>query len=329
MSLAQPFWLLLLLVLPLLVRHHYRRNRQRSLVLYLPQRPGLPVRASWRVWLRRWVPGMRWVVLGLLALAMTRPQRQWQEQKIQAEAVDIMLALDISPSMLSRDFEPDRLQVAKRVAAEFVEKRPYDRLGLVAFSAEAFTQCPLTTDRRVVQQFLRELTVGRLEDGTAIGMGLATAINRLKDSPSKSKVVILLTDGENNEGYISPMAAAEMAQTLGIRVYTVGIGTDGIVMSPVRRYPDGTYDFAPRQMTFDTDLLVEIAAKTGGKFYRAWSENALKGIYDQIDRLEKTKIDVTTIRRTTEYFHWLVGAAVVVLLLELLMRWVVLRSVTV
>jgi len=329
MSLAQPIWLLLLLALPLLVRQHYWRKQQGGLVLHLSQRPVLPARAGWRVWLRSWLPGLRWLVLALLAMAMARPQRQWQEQKIQAEAVDIMLALDISPSMLSRDFEPDRLQVAKRVAAEFVEKRPHDRLGLVAFSAEAFTQCPLTTDRRVVQQFLTDLAVGRLEDGTAIGMGLATAINRLKDSPSKSKVVILLTDGENNHGYISPLTAAEMAQTLGIRVYTVGIGTNGIVMSPVRRYPDGTYDFAPRHMEFDTDLLVDMATMTGGQFYRAWSEEELKGIYEEIDQLEKTKIDVTTIRRTTEYFHWLVGVAVFFLLLELLLRWLVLRSVTV
>jgi Ca-activated chloride channel family protein len=329
MTLAQPIWLLLLVFLPLLIWNHYRSHKQQALVLFLPEQPDLPVRTTWRVQLRAWLPGLRWLALGLLALAMARPQRQWQEQKIQADAVDIMLALDISPSMLSRDFEPDRLQVAKRVAAEFVEKRPYDRLGLVAFSAEAFTQCPLTTDRRVVQQFLKDLTVGRLEDGTAIGMGLATAINRLKDSPSKSKVVILLTDGENNAGYIAPITAAEMAQTLGVRVYTVGIGTNGIVMSPVRRYPDGSYDFAPRRMAFDTELLVEMATLTKGKFYRAWSEKELKGIYDEIDQLEKTKIDVTTIRRTTEYFHWLVGFAVGFLVLEMLLRWLVLRSVTV
>ncbi len=329
MTLAQPLWLLLLLLLPLLIRRQGRGSRQRRLVFLLPERPAVPGGATWRVHARRWLPWLRWAALGLLALAMARPQRQWQEQKIQADAIDIVLALDISPSMLSRDFEPDRLQVAKRVAAEFVDKRPYDRLGLVAFSAEAFTQCPLTTDRRIVQQFLRNLEVGRLRDGTAIGMGLATAINRLKDSPSKSKVVILLTDGENNEGYITPLQAAEIAQTLGIRVYTVGIGTNGIVMSPAHRYPDGSYDFAPRRMEFDTELLEKIASVTGGKFYRAWSEEELKGIYAEIDQLEKTKMDISIVRRTTEYFHWLVGAAVFLLLLELLLRWTVLRSVTV
>ncbi|MBK6929870.1 MAG: VWA domain-containing protein [Saprospirales bacterium] len=330
MTLAQPFWLLLLLLIPLLIRRHYLAGgQQRRLVLFMSDRSILRAGATWRVRVRNGLPGMRWMALGLMALALARPQRQWQEQKIEAEAVDIVLALDISPSMLSRDFEPDRLQVAKRVASAFVQKRPYDRLGLVAFSAEAFTQCPLTTDRRVVQQFLNTLEVGRLEDGTAIGMGLATALNRLKDSPSKSRVVILLTDGENNAGYISPLKAAELAQTLGIRVYTVGIGTNGIVMSPARRNADGSYDFAPRAMEFNTDLLGEIAALTGAQFYRAWSEEELEGIYAEIDQLEKTKMEIAIIRQTTDYFHWFLAAAVVFLLTEALLRWTVLRSVTI
>lgn len=302
---------------------------QHRLVLLMPDREALRGKLSWRVVVRRWLPGMRWAALVLLALAMARPQQRWEEQKIKADAVDIMLALDISPSMLSRDFDPDRLTVAKQVAVDFVENRPYDRLGLVAFSAEAFTQCPLTTDRRIVQQFLRDLQVGRLEDGTAVGMGLATAVNRLKDSPSKSKVVILLTDGESNAGYISPLKAAEIAQSLGVRVYTVGIGTNGIVMSPARRNPDGSYEYAPRQMEFNTDLLVEIAAMSGGKFYRAWSEEELQGIYSEIDRLEKTKIEVNVVRHQTDFFHWFVGLAVALLLLEAFLRWTLLRSATI
>jgi Ca-activated chloride channel family protein len=267
------------------------------------------------------------MALLVLIVAMARPQLKWNEEKIKADALDIVLSMDISPSMLSRDFEPDRLIVSKQVAADFVENRPHDRIGLVAFSAEAFTQCPLTTDKKVVKSFIQELTVGRLEDGTAIGMGLATAVNRLKDSPSKSKVVVLITDGENNAGYIAPMQAAEMAKTLGIRVYTVGIGTEGVVMSPAQRNPDGSYSFAPRYMRFDTELLKEMAALTGGKFYRARTERDLKYIYGEIDRLEKTKIEVSTIRRTTDYFHWFIGAAVVLLLLELLAAWLFLRSV--
>lgn len=329
MTLAQPFWLLLLLLLPILIRRQNGTGKQRRLVFFMPDRSVLHGGFSWRVRLRSWLPMFRWLALGLLTIAMARPQRQWQEQKIEADALDIVLALDISPSMLSRDFVPNRLEVAKRVASEFVSNRPYDRLGLVAFSAEAFTQCPLTTDRRIVQQFLRNLQVGRLEDGTAIGLGLATAVNRLKDSPSKTKIVILLTDGENNDLYFSPQQAVDVAVALGVRVYTVGIGTNGIVMSPAHRYPDGSYDYEPRMMEFNTDLLVDIASMTGGKFYRAWSEEELKGIYDEIDQLEKTKIEVTTIRRTTEFFFWFVGAAALLILLEALLRWMVLRSITV
>ncbi len=324
MSFAQPFWLLLLLLLPVLVR---RQRRAVGLTLRMAQ-TGTPT-SNWRIPTRQRLPWLRWLALTLLIVAMARPQLHWQEEKIQADAVDIMLALDISPSMLSKDFDPDRLAVAKRVAIDFVEKRPYDRLGLVAFSAEAFTQCPLTTDRRMVQKFIQDLQLGRLQDGTAIGLGLATAVNRLKDSPAHSKVVILLTDGENNAGEeMRPMRAAEIAQTLGVRVYTVGIGTDGIVLSPAQRNIDGSYAFAPRQMAFDTELLRQIAAATRGKFYRAYSEEDLEGIYAEIDQLEKTKVEVTTVSRTQDWFQWFVAAAVLLILIETLLRWGLLRTVT-
>jgi len=323
MTLADPFWLLLFLPLAWLV---WRKEAGISLRMTQPDSPMDD--PSLRTKIRGKLSWLRWLALALLVLAMVRPQRKWEEEKIKADALDIILSMDISPSMLSKDFEPDRLSVAKRVAADFVTKRPHDRIGLVAFSAEAFTQCPLTTDRRVVQTFINELAVGRLEDGTAIGMGLATAVNRLKDSPSHSKIVVLLTDGENNAGYIAPFKAAEIAQTLGIRVYTVGIGTEGVVISPAQRNPDGSYSFAPRYMKFDTQLLEEIAAATGGKFYRAFSERDLEAIYAEIDRLEKTKIEVSTVRRTTDYFHWLIGTAVVLLLMEILGIWGLMRSVT-
>jgi len=323
MTLADPVWLLLFLPLALLIV-----RRKSGISLRLPQSNSAMGDLSFRAKIRNKLSWLRWFALALLILAMARPQRKWEEEKIKADALDIVLSMDISPSMLSRDFDPDRLSVAKRVASDFAAKRPHDRIGLVAFSAEAFTQCPLTTDRRVVQTFINELAVGRLEDGTAIGMGLATAVNRLKDSPSLSKIVVLLTDGENNAGYIAPLKAAEIAQTLGIRVYTVGIGTEGVVMSPAQRNPDGSYSFAPRFMKFDTQLLEEIAAATGGKFYRAFSERDLEAIYAEIDRLEKTKIEISTVRRTTDYFHWLIGATVVLLLIEILGIWWLLRSVT-
>jgi Ca-activated chloride channel homolog len=326
-SLTQPLWLALFLLFPLLYwrTRNMRGNRAQS-VLKTTSAP-LPMR-TWRSRLRVWLPLFRWIAVGCMILALARPQRRWQEEKVTADAVDIMLALDISPSMLTKDFDPDRLTVAKNVAASFVEKRPHDRIGLVAFSAEAFTQCPLTSDTRVVRTFIQELSIGRLEDGTAIGMGLATAVNRLKDSPSKSKIVILLTDGENNAGYIQPQQAADLAAALGIRVYTVGIGTEGVALSPSARNSDGSYIFAPRQMYFNTDLLRQMAQSTQGKFYRAYSEADLSEIYGEIDRLEKTKVEVQTVRRSKDYFEWLLAIATALILLEILLRWAFMRSVT-
>ena len=293
----------------------------------MPVSTGYINASGWRVVLGKNLHWFNRLALALLIVAMARPQRLWTEEKVKADALDIVLAMDISPSMLSRDFEPDRLAVAKQVAIDFVEKRPHDRIGLVAFSAEAFTQCPLTADKKVVQNFIRELTVGRLEDGTAIGMGLATALNRIKTSEAKSKIVILLTDGENNAGDISPVQAAEIASTLGIRVYTVGIGTEGYVMSPVQRAPNGSYLFSPRYVTFDTELLQQMAAMTNGRFFRAYSEQDLAGIYNEIDRLEKTRIEVSTFQRTTELGGYFILAALVFILAELMLRWIFIRTV--
>lgn len=327
MPFAQPFWLLLLLLLPLLV---WRTRRAGALLLTLSQAPPHELPPTWRVRARSRLPLLRWLALGLLTLGMARPQRQWEEQKVTADALDIMLSLDISPSMLNRDFHPNRLAVAKRVAIAFVEKRPYDRMGLVAFAGEAFTQCPLTTDRRIVQELIEELEIGRVSDGTAIGLGLATAANRLKDSPSRSKIIILLTDGINTEpNAIAPLDAAEVARALGIKVYTIGVGSEGDVLQPSRRNPDGSYYFDFQPQTFDPRPLQQIADLTGGQFYMAQSEEALSEIYTQIDRLEKTRVEVTSVRHTTEYFHWFVGAAVLFLLLEMLSRWWLLRAVTV
>jgi Ca-activated chloride channel homolog len=325
---AQPYWLSLLILLPLLYLWR-SRSAQREMGSVLKLSSGALGIETWRSRLRRRLPWLRWAALVLLCLAMARPQRRWQEEKATADAIDIMLSMDISPSMLTKDFDPDRLAVAKRVASDFVDKRPHDRIGLVAFSAEAFTQCPLTSDKRVVKSFIQELTIGRLEDGTAIGMGLATAVNRLKDSPSKSRIVILLTDGENNAGYLQPQQAADLAAALDIRVYTVGIGTEGVALSPNARNSDGSYIFAPRQMYFDTELLRQMAISTKGKFYRAYSEADLTDIYEEIDRLEKTKVEVSTIKRSKDYFGWCIAAAVGLILLEIMLLWGFMRAVTV
>lgn len=284
---------------------------------------------TWVVYARSWLQAVRWIVLVLLMLAMARPQLVWYEDKTDAEAMDILLVLDISPSMLTKDFAPDRLSVAKQVANDFINRRPFDRMGLVVFSGGAFTQCPLTNDRRLLQAFINNLQVGRLPDGTAIGMGIATAVHHLKDSPSATKIAIVLTDGENNAGDIGPIKAAEIAKALGIRVYTVGIGKEGTVMSPVQQNNNGTYSFAPREMHFDSSILTEVALLSQGRFFRAFTPQDLNGIYTQIDRLEKSKITISKAQHTTELFFWLLDIAFCLLVLELFLRWGPLRVITV
>jgi len=323
-ALASPWWLLLFV--PLALLSWLRRRRQQG-YFELPQSTTAVRGDSWRTRFAPYWHWLPWLAMGAMVLAMARPQGRWVEEKTKAEGLDIALALDISPSMLSKDFAPDRLRVAKSVAAAFVEKRPYDRLAVIAFSAEAFTQCPLTNDRSVVQDALQSLEVGRLEDGTAIGMGLATALNRLKDSRSPSKIAILLTDGESNAGYISPLQAAELARDLGVRVYTIGIGTEGVVMSPSSRNYDGSYNFSPRRTTFDTKLLADIAQATGGRFFRARSGADLADIYADIDQMEKTEVEVSRVERQRDYFGWLLALALGLLALEAVGRWLVFRGV--
>lgn len=284
---------------------------------------------TWVVYARSWLQVLRWGAIALIILALARPQRLWHETEIEAEAIDIMLVMDVSPSMLSRDFTPDRLSVAKQMAADFVEKRLYDRIGLVVFSGGAFTQCPLTMDRRVLQSFLYNSHVGDLPDGTAIGLGLATAVNHLKDSPSKSKVAVLLTDGEQNTGELGPLKAAAVAEALGVKVYTIGLGKDGSVASPLRRNPSGSYTFAMRQMIFDSQLLSKIAERTGGKFYRAENAEALRDIYQSIDQLERSKVTTKALVRSSDLFYWFLNVAFCLLILELLLRWGALRVITV
>jgi Ca-activated chloride channel homolog len=330
MAFSQPFWLLLLLLLPLLWWYQRQTSAKKRISMPLPQLAALSKsKPNGRTLLMQYLPWLRFFSLALFMVAMARPQKLWKEQKVKADAIDIMLAMDISPSMLTKDFSPDRLSVAKQVAIDFVGKRPYDRLGLVAFSAEAFTQSPLTTDLAVVQEFIKTLLVGKLEDGTAIGMGLATAVNRLKDSEAKSKIIILLTDGENNAGYIKPLDAAEIAKTLGVRVYTIGIGTDGTAIAPVARDAyTGKFEFAMRSTSLNTELLEQIASVTGGKFYRALDEEDLSEIYATIEKLEKTPIEVTTIQKTSELFYWFVNFGMLLLALEIILRWGFLRSIT-
>lgn len=279
---------------------------------------------SWRNFLRPLLFIFRALTLCCLIIALARPQTRNDEQLVNGEGIDIVLCLDISGSMLAQDFTPNRMEAAKNVASEFIDNRPTDRIGLVIFSGEAFTMCPLTTDRNVLKSQLFQVHSGLLEDGTAIGSGLATGVDRLRNSPSKSKVIILLTDGENNGGLIDPNTAKEIAKSVGVRVYTIGMGTEGYAPVPVQT-PAGVV-MQREKVNIDEKLLTQIATETGGRYYRAKDNESLSSIYKEIDQLEKSKIEVSSIRRYTEQFFPFALAAAIFLFLEMLLRWTVLRK---
>ncbi|MBL7809921.1 MAG: VWA domain-containing protein [Saprospiraceae bacterium] len=329
MTFAQPYWLLLLLLLPWLMFQYRMAARKRHVTLQVSRLQAMRGVKTWVVYARNWIQYIRWVVIALVVVAMARPQLLWHEDEVVAESVDIMLVMDVSPSMLSKDFRPDRLTVAKEMAVSFVNRRPYDQLGLVLFSGGAFTQCPLTSDRRILQAFINNIQVGRLPDGTAIGMGIATALRHLDKSKSKGKMVLLITDGEHNAGDLGPLTAAAAAKALGIPVYAIGLGSDGLVLSPTQQGPLGTYSFATREMKFDTKFLEQLSELSGGKFYRAKTTADLADIYDEVENLEKTKVVKKSVKRTSEMFFWFLNAAFCLLLLELSLRWGPLRVITV
>jgi Ca-activated chloride channel family protein len=321
---SQPAFFGLFLVIPLLIWWELKRSdKAQATVLFSSVRAFRGTR-SWRSFLRPLMFIFRLLAISCLIVALARPQTRNDEQLVNGEGIDIVLCLDISGSMLAQDFTPNRMEAAKNVASEFIDNRPTDRIGLVIFSGEAFTMCPLTTDRNVLKTQLFNVSSGLLEDGTAIGSGLATGVDRLRNSPSKSKVIILLTDGENNGGLIDPNTAKEIAKSVGVRVYTVGMGTEGFAPVPVQT-PGGIV-MQREKVNIDEKLLTQIANETGGHYYRAKDNESLKAIYSEIDHLEKSKIEVSSIRRYTEEFFPFALAASIFLLLELLLRWTVLRK---
>jgi Ca-activated chloride channel family protein len=266
----------------------------------------------------------RIIAILFFIIALARPQSSDTEKKTDTEGVDIMIALDISGSMLARDFKPDRLEAAKDLAIEFISGRPDDRIGLVVYSAESFTQCPLTTDHAVLINFFSDIKSGMLEDGTAIGSGLATAVSRLKDSNAKSKIIILLTDGVNNRGSIPPLTAAEIAKKFSVRVYTVGIGTMGMAPYPVQT-PFGI-QLQDMPVEIDEAVLSQIAQQTNGKYFRATNNQKLREIYKEIDMLEKTKFQVTEYSRREDEYFWFAVAAGISLLIEIILRFTLFRT---
>ena len=321
--------LLLLLIIPILVFWYMRNRKTLYPSLRMSTLQPIQGKITWRGRLRGLLPLFRVLSLILFIIALARPQQILKEEDIKAEGIDIFMVMDLSNSMLAQDFKPNRLEVSKDVALEFVDKRAYDRIGLSVFSGEAFTQCPLTTDHRVVKEFLRNLSVNMLtEQGTAIGMGLASAINRLKNSESKSKVAILLTDGVNNAGYIMPETATEIAKEFGVKVYTIGVGTNGRTLAPISQKGNGEYIYNYVRVEIDEALLQQIARETGGQYFRATTSESLAQIYEQIDQLEKTEIEVTTIKRYSEEFPRFLIWGLLFLLLEMTLRYTVLRTVT-
>ena len=328
MTFANPGYLFLLLLLIPMVGwyiwklRHARASVQLSSTDSLQRQP-----KSVRVWLIHVPFALRVGVITLLSLALARPQlsNRWQSES--TEGIDIMMALDISGTMLGEDLKPNRLEAAKAVATDFVLARPNDQIGLVVFAGESFTQCPLTTDHAVLVNLFQSVKFGMIEDGTAIGLGLANAVNRMKDSETKSKVVILLTDGSNNRGDIDPMTAAEIAKTFNIRVYAIGVGSySKEVRVPI--YTPYGVQYGTMSSEFDESTLRNIAQMTGGEYFRATDNNSLKAIYQQIDQLEKTKIRVREYSKRTEHFAPFLLAALLCLLTELLLRFFVLRTIS-
>jgi Ca-activated chloride channel family protein len=319
------FWGLLLIPLAT-VWYILRHKKQEASVRFSDTEGFQSLPKSWKVYGRHLLFALEMASLALLLVAMARPQSSSSSQKSNIEGIDIILAQDISGSMLARDFKPDRLEASKKVASEFVEGRPGDRMGLVVFSGESFTQVPLTTDHGVMLNMLSELKNGMIEDGTAIGDGLATAINRLKDSEAVSKVIILLTDGMNTAGSVDPYTAAEMAKLYGIRVYTIGVGTYGTAPFPVQTIFGTQYQ--QMKVEIDEKLLQTIANNSGGRYFRATSNQKLDEIYQEIDKLERSKIEVMEFKRLHEEFYPLVAWALALLLLEFLLRRTVFRTIS-
>ena len=279
-----------------------------------------------RYWLRHAPFVLRCAAFVLLVVALARPQDVDEQRRSSAEGIDIMLAVDVSGSMLARDFKPDRITAAKEVAGRFIADRYGDRLGLVVFAGEAFTQSPLTTDQSTLQTMLSRIRSGIIEDGTAIGNGLATAINRLRESDAKSKVIILLTDGVNNRGEIAPLMAADIAADMGIKVYTMGVGTRGKAPYPVVDM-FGNMSFQPMDVEIDEKTLEGIAERTGGRYFRATDNDKLQSIYDEINQLEKSKVEVTDYTVYHERFLALLLAALGVLLLEFVFSNIILKRI--
>lgn len=320
------FWLLL--ALPLLIVWYVFKNKQQTATLKISSLKGFKVTNSWLPKIKHLLFALRLLALAALITALARPRTVDVSTKTKTTSgIDIVMAIDVSASMLAKDLKPNRLEALKNVAAEFIKGRPNDRIGLVEYAGESYTKTPITSDKSIVLRSLNDIKYNTIiEGGTAIGMGLATSVNRLKDSKAKSKVIILLTDGVNNSGFIDPKIASELAVEYGIKTYTIGLGTNGMALSPVAILPNGNFQYGRVQVEIDETLLKEISDVTGGKFFRATNNKKLEEIYGEINKLEKTEIEEFKFYNYEEKYRSLAILAGLFLLIELVLRATIFRS---
>lgn len=324
---ANPHLLWLLIVLLPMLGYYIYRTMQGDSTIQISSIDGvLGAGRTMKYYFRHLPFVLRLITVALIIVSIARPQSSEYGSNSTTEGIDIVLAIDVSSSMLARDFEPDRITAARDVASKFIVDRPNDRIGLVVFAGESFTQSPITTDKRSLLTLMGQVRSGVIEDGTAIGNGLATAVNRLKESDAKSKVVILLTDGVNNSGQIAPLTASEIAQSYGIRVYTIGVGSMGTAPYPAMDMW-GNISFVPMKVEIDEDVMTKIAAQTGGEYFRATDKGKLAAIYDKINEMERTKVETSDFTRYHELYLNFSLAALVLLVAEFLLKYLWLRRI--
>jgi Ca-activated chloride channel family protein len=322
----QMFWVFL--ILPIVILWYIFKHKKQTAEFKISSIKGFKTGNSWLPKLKHLMFALRLCALALLILALARPQTVDVSTKTKTtRGIDIVMAIDVSASMLAKDLKPNRLDALKAVAAEFIKGRPNDRIGLVEYAGESYTKTPITSDKAIVLRSLRDIKYNTIiEGGTAIGMGLATSVNRLKDSKAKSKIIILLTDGVNNSGFIDPNTASELAAEYGIKTYTIGLGTNGMALSPVAISRKGTFQYGRVQVEIDEDLLIEIASVTGGKYFRATDNKKLKEIYKEIDKLEKTDVEEFKFYNYEEKIRPLVLLARLLIIIQLLLPYTNFRS---
>ena len=322
----QLFWLLALL--PAIILWYLWKRKQQTAILKISSLKGFKTSKNWLAKLRSGLFVFRLLALTLVIMALARPRTVDESTRIKTtKGIDIIITIDVSASMLARDLKPNRLEALKAVAARFINARPNDRIGLVEYAGESYTKTPLTSDKTIVLSSLKGIKYNTIiEGGTAIGMGLDNSVNRLKDSRAKGKVIILLTDGVNNSGFIDPKIASELAVEFGIKVYTIGLGTNGMALSPIGIRNDGSFQYGKVQVEIDEELLKDIAKTTGGKYFRATSNTKLAEIYEEINKLEKTEIEEIKFKTFDEKYRPLVLIAFGILMLEIILRFTVFRS---